>query len=93
MAQQTAAAVPAAPGTAPAAVTAPRAPTDAQALAATRKQFESLTATFKALSSAAVPLSQEIVTLEQTVLEQQVALATLTGAGLPAIDTLPDTAA
>ena len=45
------------------------------------------------LISAHLTKQQEIVALEQTVLEQQVALATLTGAGLPAIDALPDTAA
>ena len=45
------------------------------------------------LISANLTKEEEILTLEQTVLEQQVALSTLTGAGLPSIDTLPDTAA
>jgi small-conductance mechanosensitive channel len=35
-------------------------------LAATRKSFDALTATFKGISGAAVPLSQEIMTLEQS---------------------------
>lgn len=46
-----------------AAVTAAKA--DAAQLLATRQSFESLTATFKILSAAAVPLSQEVITLEQ----------------------------
>jgi small-conductance mechanosensitive channel len=37
----------------------------ASALASTRKSFDELTATFNSLSGAAVPLSQEIMTLEQ----------------------------
>ncbi len=44
------------------------------------------------LISANLTKEQEIIALQQTVREQEVALATLTGAGLPAIDTLPDTA-
>ena len=39
--------------------------TPAQTLAATRKSFDSLTATFKALSAATVPLTQEIMVLQQ----------------------------
>ena len=38
---------------------------DAQALAATRKNFDNLTAEFKAISAASVPLSQEIMALDQ----------------------------
>lgn len=44
----------------------PTAAQDAAALAATRKSFEEVTSTFKVLSAAAVPLSQEIITLEQS---------------------------
>ena len=39
--------------------------TDAQDRAATRKQFDTLTTTFQVLSDAALPLSQELVLLEQ----------------------------
>ena len=53
--------------------TAGRSPTLAQQaaanaaqIAATRRNFDAVTATFKVLSAAAVPLSQEIITLEQT---------------------------
>ncbi len=45
------------------------------------------------LVSARLSKEAEIITLEQTVQEQEVALAVLTGAGLPSIDTLSDTAA
>ena len=38
---------------------------DAQALAATRKSFDTLTAKFKAISAASVPLSQEMMALDQ----------------------------
>ena len=38
---------------------------NAAALAATRKNFDAVTSTFKVLSAAAVPLSEEILTLEQ----------------------------
>ena len=38
---------------------------DAQTLAATRKNFDDLTAKFKAISAASVPLSQEIMALDQ----------------------------
>jgi small-conductance mechanosensitive channel len=38
---------------------------NAQALAATRKSFDSLTARFKAISAASVPLSQEMTALDQ----------------------------
>lgn len=44
----------------------PTAAQDAAALAATRKNFDEVTSTFKVLSAAAVPLSQEIITLEQS---------------------------
>ena len=40
--------------------------TDGQDLSATRKQFETLTTTFQVLSSATLPLSQEIVLIENT---------------------------
>jgi hypothetical protein len=40
--------------------------TDAQTLTATRKHYETLASTFRVLSTAAVPLSQEVVLLEQT---------------------------
>ncbi len=39
---------------------------DAAQLAQTRASFDSVTATFRILSAAAVPLSQEIITLEQS---------------------------
>ena len=39
---------------------------DAAELVATRKSFTAVTSTFNVLSAAAVPLSQEIITLEQT---------------------------
>lgn len=42
------------------------------------------------LISANLTKEEEIITLQQTVREQEVALATLTGAGLPSVDTLPD---
>jgi outer membrane protein TolC len=45
------------------------------------------------LVSARLSKEAEVIALEQTVQEQEVALAVLTGAGLPSIDTLPDTAA
>ncbi len=45
------------------------------------------------LISAGLNKELEIATLEQTVLEQQVVLATLTGASLPSVATLPDAAA
>ena len=51
---------PAAPGAPAASVT------DAQQIRQTREAFDSVTATFKVLSAAAVPLSQEIITLEQS---------------------------
>ena len=73
LSQQISATVPATPGSIPAAGTAATAkatttaPAQAAAdLAATRKTFDTLTATFKAISSASVPLSQEIMTLEQS---------------------------
>jgi small-conductance mechanosensitive channel len=40
--------------------------TDAGTLAATRKHYDTLSATFRVLSTAALPLSQEVVLLEQT---------------------------
>jgi small-conductance mechanosensitive channel len=40
--------------------------TDAQTLAATRKRYDTLATTFRVLSTAAMPLSQEIVLLEQS---------------------------
>ena len=43
----------------------PTAAENAAALAATRKSFDEVTSTFKVLSAAAVPLSEEIITLEQ----------------------------
>ncbi len=48
--------------------TAPADPRAAEAtdLTQTRESFDSVTATFKVLSAAAVPLSQEIITLEQS---------------------------
>ncbi len=39
---------------------------DPQSVQKTRQDFDSVTATFKILSSAAVPLSEEIITLEQS---------------------------
>lgn len=45
------------------------------------------------LVSARLSKEAEVIALEQTVQEQAVTLALLTGAGLPSIDTLPDTAA
>ena len=45
---------------------APTAITEAAQLKETRDDFNSVTATFKVLSAAAVPLSQEIITLEQS---------------------------
>ena len=69
LAQTPAATVPAPPPTpaagkaSPTAATAP-AISVAQQLAATHKQFDQLTATFQVLSSAALPLSQEVVLLE-----------------------------
>jgi len=48
-------------------VPAPATPTsDAQSIQQTRETFDSVTATFKVLSATAVPLSQEIITLEQS---------------------------
>lgn len=44
----------------------PTAAVDAAELAATKKNFDAVTSTFKVLSAAAVPLSQEILTLEQS---------------------------
>ena len=63
-AAETAAATGAA-GTAKKTGTAAASANAASALVSTRKNFDALTATFKALSSASVPLSQEIVTLEE----------------------------
>ncbi len=67
LAQQ--AATPAAPaqgaGATPGATHKSNAAEDAQALAATRKSFDALTAKFKAISAASVPLSQEMMALDQ----------------------------
>ncbi len=49
------------PGTTPKATTAQ----NAQTLAVTRKNFDDLTAKFKAISAASVPLSQEMMAIEQ----------------------------
>ena len=58
---------PSAPGakTSPHAQPRATAAEDAQALAATRKSFDALTAKFKAISAASVPLSQEMMALDQ----------------------------
>ena len=68
LSQQQAAAAPAAATTSAnkAAAAAALATEDAAQLAGTRAQFDSVTATFKVLSAAAIPLSQEIITLEQS---------------------------
>ena len=54
-----------APSPTPAAAT-PAAATPAQAADQVRKRYDSVTATFQVVSSAVVPLSQEIILLEQT---------------------------
>lgn len=69
LSEQTQAAVASIPAGAAAGKTKPATPTtaqDAAAIAATRKSFDQVTSTFKVLSAAAVPLSQEIITLEQS---------------------------
>jgi len=53
------------PGAKPKPTAAPTSAQDAQALAATRKNFDAVTAKFKAISAASVPLSQEMTALEQ----------------------------
>jgi small-conductance mechanosensitive channel len=64
LSQQGAAAAPAV-GTAVKPATAAAPANAASAPVSTRKSFDELTATFKALSSASVPLSQEIMTMEE----------------------------
>lgn len=69
LSEQTQAAVTSAPMVAAGAGAGSGLPTAAQddaAIAATRKNFDAVTSTFKVLSAAAVPLSQEILTLEQS---------------------------
>jgi small-conductance mechanosensitive channel len=65
--QQAAVPAPSAPGTKTSPGAPPRATLaeDAQALAATRKSFDALTAKFKAIAAASVPLSQEMMALDQ----------------------------
>ena len=73
LSQQVSAAAPAAPtsapppGTPPSTTKTPVPPAvTATDLAATRKNFDTLTARFKEISTASVPLSQEIVSIEQS---------------------------
>jgi hypothetical protein len=77
LSQEVSASAPATPGSTPPSgstpALAPKTPTAktdpaqaAAALAATRKTFDALTAEFKAIASASVPLSQEIMALEQS---------------------------
>jgi hypothetical protein len=67
LAQQAAAPAIPAPGTKipPGATSKATAAADAEALVATRKDFDALTAEFKAISAASVPLSQEMMAIEQ----------------------------
>jgi small-conductance mechanosensitive channel len=73
LSQQVSAAAPAtpapasSPGTTPPSIKSPaKLAVTATDLAATRKNFDTLTASFKAISAASVPLSQEIVAIEQS---------------------------
>ncbi len=70
LSEQTQAAMVSAPaggaGAVGAAAGVPTAAQDAAEIAATKKNFDAVTSTFKVLSAAAVPLSQEILTLEQS---------------------------
>lgn len=74
LAQQTAVPAPPSPGTKmpPGKMPKTNATQDAQTLVATRKDFDALTARFKAISAASVPLSQEMMAIEQSQASLQV---------------------